>query len=89
MSTTTTPRPPEASVTITFDVAAHVLWRASCGGYPAGSFTTKLLDAWNLADDSNAAKLATAFPDYAAAVALLSQPGGVHRLRAIAGGEQA
>lgn len=74
------------STVISCDVAAHVLWHADRGGYPAGSFTTKLLDAWGCADPSNAAKLATLYPAYAAAFALLSRPDGVDRLLAIAGG---
>jgi hypothetical protein len=76
-----------SSPTIPAKVAAHVLWSEGLGGYPAGSFTTKLLDAWASADDTNAARLAAGWPEYAAAFALMQQPGGIARLRAIATGE--
>jgi hypothetical protein len=79
--TETTPMP------IPFEVANHVLFHANRGGYPAGSFTTKLLDAWNLADPGNNARLTVAFPEYGAALALLGKPGGVDELRRIAGGD--
>lgn len=72
------------TTTIPADVAAHVLWSEGLGGYPAGSFTTKLLDAWASADNVNAARLAAGWPEYAAAFALMQQPGGVTQLRAIA-----
>lgn len=71
------------TTTITSDVAAHVLWQEGIGGYPAGSFTTALLHAWWMADPANSARLATAFPEYGAAIALLRTPGGADRLRAI------
>jgi hypothetical protein len=67
--------------------AAHVLYHESLGGYPAGSFTTRLLNAWSYADDVNAALLADAFPEYAAAFALFKQRDGLQRLRAIANGQ--
>lgn len=73
-------------ITIPDETAAHVLWQADRGGYPAGSFTTALLAAWNLADDDNHCRLSTVFPDYGAALDLLRQPGGVERLRVIAEG---
>ena len=67
-------------------VAAHVLFSEGHGGYPAGSFTTKLLSTWGYADDTNAARLAAGWPDYAAAFNLLRQPDGIARLTAIANG---
>ncbi|MEV5414764.1 hypothetical protein [Streptomyces albogriseolus] len=73
-----------SSPSIPADVAAHVLWSEGLGGYPAGSFTTKLLDAWASADNANAARLAVGWPEYAAAFALMQQPGGVAQLRSIA-----
>ncbi|RKN61902.1 hypothetical protein D7231_32030 [Streptomyces klenkii] len=76
------------SVTIPSEVAAHVLFHEGHGGYPAGSFTTKLLAAWTSADDANAARLADAFPAYGAAIALLRR-GELDRLRAIAEGAAA
>ncbi len=68
------------------EVAAHVLWHENQGGYPAGSFTTKLLAAWANADYENAARLAAGWPEYAAALNMLGTPGGVKQLRALAGG---
>lgn len=73
-----------STVTIPDEVAAHVLWQEGHGGYPAGSFTTALLKAWSLADSQNAARLAKAFPEYGAAIALMRRPDGVTRLTAIA-----
>lgn len=68
------------------DVAAHVLWLERKGGYPACTFPSKLLDTWTSADTENAARLAAAFPEYGAALALLrSGERGVEQLRAIAG----
>lgn len=72
--------------TIPADVAAHVLWSEDLGGYPAGSFTTRLLDAWRFADADNAARLAAGWPEYAAAYATLLDSDGVEKLRAIAEG---
>lgn len=69
---------------ITSTVANHVLFHTGHGGYPAGSFTTALLRAWEQADQSNAARLTTGWPDYAAAFALITERGGLDRLRAIA-----
>jgi hypothetical protein len=45
-----------------------------------------LLDAWTSADTANAERLAVAFPEYAAAIALVrSGQQGIEQLRAIAG----
>ncbi|MGW0495077.1 hypothetical protein ACWD0Z_06440 [Streptomyces sp. NPDC003007] len=77
---------PVTEVTMPQDVAAHVLWHERKGGYPASTFSTKLLDLWTSADTDNAERLAVAFPEYAAAIALIrSGEQGVQQLRAIAG----
>jgi hypothetical protein len=68
------------------EVAAHVLFSQGHGGYPAGSFTTRLLDTWAYADDTNAARLAASWPKYGAAFDLMRQPDGIARLTAIANG---
>ncbi|MFF6829597.1 hypothetical protein [Streptomyces longwoodensis] len=71
---------------ITPDAAAHVLFQERLGGWPPSTFPTKLLDAWTSADTENAERLALAFPEYAAAIALVrSGPDGIAQLRAIAG----
>lgn len=75
--------------TIPSEVAAHVLFSEGHGGYPAGSFTTQLLNTWGYADDQNAARLAEGWPEYAAAFALMRQPDGITRLTAIANGKEA
>ncbi|WP_330449636.1 hypothetical protein [Streptomyces anulatus] len=75
-----------ARIAISSQVASHVLWSENQGGYPAGSFTTKLLAAWSSADYVNAARLSAGWPEYGAALDLLGQPGGVEQLRKIAGG---
>lgn len=46
------------------DAANHVLYFVNEGGYPPGSFTTKLLQAWAAADLINSAKLGAVFPAY-------------------------
>ena len=74
----------DTETTITADAAAHVLCLAGLGGYPAGSFIAKLLEAWVLADSVNAAKLAQAFPAYGEALELLQETHGAEALRAIA-----
>jgi hypothetical protein len=71
---------------ITADAAAHVLFQERLGGWPPSTFPTKLLDAWTSADTANAERLAAAFPEYAAAIALVrSGHQGIEQLRAIAG----
>ncbi|MGC5531621.1 hypothetical protein [Streptomyces sp. SR-10] len=74
-----------STVSIPREVAAHVLWSERQGGYPAGSFTTKLLELWGYADFVNAARLEAAWPEYGAALRMLGEPGGVEKLRAVAG----
>ncbi|MGX9921758.1 hypothetical protein ACWIG4_18110 [Streptomyces sp. NPDC002248] len=74
-----------STVEIDSTVAAHVLFaEGHPGGYPAGSFTAALLRAWASADYANNRRLAAGWPDYAAALQLLTEPGGVTRLQAIA-----
>lgn len=71
---------------IPVEAAAHVLFQERLGGWPPSTFATKLLDAWTSADTGNASRLAVAFPEYAAAIALVrSGQQGVQQLRAIAG----
>jgi hypothetical protein len=68
------------------EVAAHVLFQERLGGWPPSTFAAKLLNAWTSADTRNAERLATGFPEYAAAIALVrSGQQGIARLRAIAG----
>jgi hypothetical protein len=57
----TTPRTLSGEV-ITAENANHVLFHFASGGYPAGSFTTALLDLLGRADPVNAARLARSFP---------------------------
>ncbi|MGY1500835.1 hypothetical protein ACW4TU_30360 [Streptomyces sp. QTS52] len=68
-------------VTIGSETAAHVLFRERLGGWPPSTFAAKLLDTWTSADTEHAERLAVAFPEYAAALALLrtGEP-GIERL---------
>lgn len=68
--------------------AAHVLHHfGHDGGHPAGDFTTRLLKAIAIADSNNLGRLALGFPEYIAAVNLISyDPNGVARLQRIAAG---
>ncbi|MEU0990470.1 hypothetical protein ABZ347_27840, partial [Streptomyces sp. NPDC005953] len=73
---------------ITFEAAAHVLFQERLGGWPPSTFAAKLLNLWTSADSANAARLATAFPEYGAAIALVrSGTAGIEQLRQIADGE--
>lgn len=75
-----------AEVVIPMETAAHVLWTEALGGWPPSTFATKLLSLWTSADTGHAARLAVAFPEYAAAIALVkSGQDGIQQLRAIAG----
>lgn len=86
MSNTSIP----AGVTISEEVAAHVLFRLGAGGYEGGSFTQALLLAFGKADGSNFTKLALGFPDYARAILLAAAvPGGIETLQEIVGGKDA
>lgn len=77
-----------AEVTIPADIAAHVLFQERLGGWPPSTFPSKLLDAWTSADTDNADRLAAAFPEYAAAIALMrSGAQGIEQLKAIADGQ--
>ncbi|MET9142405.1 hypothetical protein [Streptomyces sp. NPDC004042] len=70
---------------ISMETAAHVLWQEALGGWPPSTFASKLLSLWTSADADNAAALAVAFPEYAAAIALVkSGQDGIQQLRAIA-----
>ncbi|MFE2497152.1 hypothetical protein [Streptomyces scopuliridis] len=76
--------------TIPAETANHVLAHFGRGGYQAGTFTQHLIAALCAADMDNKAKLATAYPDYAAAViAMEYDPDGAAHLQRIAAGEAA
>jgi hypothetical protein len=77
------------SPTIPAETARHVLWHFGAdGGWQPGSFTQRLLDAFAAADMENTAKLAGAYPDYAAAfMAAQLDPDGIANLQRIAGAE--
>lgn len=55
---------------ITREIAAHVLHSLDYGGWPGDRFIRALLSAYEAANAENRAKLATAFPDPAAAYQL-------------------
>ena len=65
---------------VTLDQVAHVLWSTGNGGYAPGSFITKLLEAWRLADRGNQLRLARGFPEYGYLM-WLQRSGQVDRLR--------
>lgn len=77
------------SPTIPVETARHVMWHfGQAGGAQPGSFTQRLLEAFAAADMVNTAKLAGAYPDYAAAfVAAQLDPDGIANLLRIATGE--
>ncbi|MGW0312070.1 hypothetical protein [Streptomyces flavidovirens] len=76
--------------TIPAETANHVLFHYGRGGYQAGSFTTYILSAFATADEVNFHRLATAFPDYGAAVAAIQYDrDGVAHLQRIADGKPA
>lgn len=82
---TDTSAPPP--VTISSETAAHVLFQERLGGWPPSTFAAKLLNLWTSADTPNAERLAAAFPEYAAAIALVKKgQSGIEQLRAIADG---
>lgn len=56
------------TITISPTVANQVLDHFGRGGYPASSWAHKLITLMACADRDNLAKLATGFPEYAAAV---------------------
>lgn len=74
------------TITIPADVAAHVLSHFGRGGYPAGDWTERLITLIDTADMVHRAKLASAFPDYGAAVLLAKyDEEGIATLQRIAG----
>lgn len=74
-----TPVPP-----ITFEIAAHVLWHFSKGGFEPGSFTVTLMELIARADQPNRFRLALGFPAYVAAVeAAMYTNEGISDLQAI------
>lgn len=76
-----------SSPTIPAETARHVLWHyGQDGGHQPGSFTQRLMEAFAAADMVNTAKLANAYPDYAAAfIAANLDPDGIASLQRIAG----
>ncbi|MGV9282156.1 hypothetical protein [Streptomyces sp. NPDC003730] len=87
---TNQPTAAEPTVEIPMETAAHVLWQDRLGGWPPSTFATKLLSLWTSADTDNADRLAVAFPDYAAAIALVkSGQDGIQQLRVMAGDDTA
>jgi hypothetical protein len=59
--------------------AAHVLWVEDYrepGVMEPGSFTLKLIQAWQKADTMNKLRLAQAFPVYGAVIQTMGRPGG-------------
>ncbi|MGI5281706.1 hypothetical protein ACQEVF_59195 [Nonomuraea polychroma] len=62
--------PPTTDPHITPDIAAHVLFHLGRGGWPGSTFVQKLLQAFDIADALNRARLAAGFPEYAAAFEL-------------------
>ncbi|MFE3169300.1 hypothetical protein [Streptomyces sp. NPDC059224] len=82
-----TPAEAPAKGAIPAEAAAHVLFQERLGGWPPSTFAAKLLNLWTSADTANADRLAAAFPEYAAAIALMrSGTAGIDQLRAIADG---
>ena len=75
---------------ITQEDANHVLYEFGEGGYSAGNFTTKLLDAALVADQDNLRKLSQGFPGLIAAVELVKfYGGGTELVKAIADNDEA
>lgn len=71
---------------ITPETAANVLYFFRQGGYPAGSFTEKLMSAIGNADMGNLERLALGFPELVHAMRLAMQvEDGIARLKLIAG----
>lgn len=76
---------PPTNPEITFEVANHVLWHFSQGGFRPGSFTDHLLSAFATADPMRWAQLHEAFPAYGWAMHLaMNTEGGIEQLRTIA-----
>ncbi|WP_282790841.1 hypothetical protein [Streptomyces sp. CC224B] len=77
------------SPTIPAETARHVLWHfGQEGGHRPGSFTQRLMETFAAADMPNTAKLANAYPDYAAAfLAAQYDPDGITALQRIASGQ--
>lgn len=76
---------PPATPQITFELANHVLWHFSQGGFRPGSFTEHLLLAFATADPMRRAQLMEAFPAHGWAMHLAQNTeGGIEQLRGIA-----
>lgn len=71
------------------ETASHVLSHFGRGGYPAGRFTTLLIQTIDAADQTNEARLAAAYPELFAAITTAKyDEDGIDRLQAIATGRQ-
>lgn len=65
--------------------AGAVLWHFGEGGYEPGGFLQRLMTAWGSADPLNRSRLEQAFPGMGRAMDLADLPGGIDKLREIAG----
>lgn len=76
-----------SKVTIEAETARHVLFHyGRPGGWKPGRFTVLLMDAIDAADVVHTARLATAYPELAAAMDIAAnRPDGIDRLQRIAG----
>lgn len=74
------------NITIPPETARHVLWHyGRAGGCQPGSFTQRLMEAFDTADIDNAGILASAYPQLGAAMlAAKLDEDGIDRLKAIA-----
>ncbi|MFE4867652.1 hypothetical protein [Streptomyces sp. NPDC056682] len=77
------------NITIPPETARHVLWHyGHDGGWQPGSFTQRLMAAFDAADIDNAGILATAYPELGAAMlAAKYDEDGIDRLKKIANGQ--
>lgn len=56
--------------------ASHLLhYYNTQGGYPGGSFATKLIELMEIADEENLQKLLTVYPEYEFGVRMLQKSG--------------
>lgn len=56
--------------------ASHLLYyHNAAGGYPGGSFSNKLIELMDMADNENLEKLLKAYPEYEFGVRMLKKSG--------------
>lgn len=73
------------SSVITPQLAQHVLWHFSQGGYEPGTFTSLLLQTIGHADTENRERLRVSFPNHVRAFEMgANETYGIDRLRKIA-----